>query len=169
MNTHDPQTRYWHGCALLENICASRQLPWSGAKVRLLAGFEVIMPVSWPLSRRDQTYGKLSVRAGKVFSNEHPCTSYSSFIVDFQNYWLVFFQFSLWWIVVLPLRVKKYRDALLLRQKTHNEKNLTPIIHITGKSWVQTNVKQKRRPEGRRLVTGSCGGAWTYRGSSRVT
>lgn len=152
-----------------ENICASRQLPWSGAKVRLLAGFEVLMPVSWPLSRRDQTYGKLSVRAGKVFSNEQPCASYSSFIVDLQNYWLGFFQFSLWWIVALPQKVKKYHDALLLEQKTRDEKNLTPIIHMTSKSCVQTNVKLKRRPEGRRAATGSCGGAWTHRGSSRVT
>lgn len=49
-NAYDPQTSYWHGCAQLENICDSRQLPWSGAKVRLLLDFQVVTLVSWPLS-----------------------------------------------------------------------------------------------------------------------
>jgi len=36
---------------LAENICDDiRQLLWSWAKARLLVDFEVIMPVSWPLS-----------------------------------------------------------------------------------------------------------------------
>lgn len=60
--------------------------------------------------------------------------------------------------VVSPLTAWKSLHALLLgpRQKAPKKKNyLSPIIHITGKP----RLKQTRRLEGKRVVTGSSGGA----------
>lgn len=160
MNTYDPQMSYWHGCALLENICGSRQLLWSGAKVRLLVDFEVITPLSWPLSQRDQTYGSPSVRTGKVFSTMHSCRFSTGFIVDLQNYWFISFPFSLMdgCFSTYSVEISPRPPAGTNTEGSSWKKNLTPIIHFSGRPRVQTNVKQTRGPEGRRVVTGSCVG-----------
>lgn len=75
---------------LPENICDDiRQLPWSWAKARLLVDFEVVTPVSWPLSQRDETYGHHSVRTEKVYHTN-------------SSVWLTF-QYVLIFSVVLKL------------------------------------------------------------------
>lgn len=106
-----------------ENICDDiRQLPWSWAKARLLVDFEVVTPVSWPLSQRDETYGHHSVRPEKVYHTDSPV-------------WLTV-QYVLIFAVVLQLSGPFRCFSICFLTETSSVKNMVILGGRNTECWV---------------------------------
>lgn len=134
---------------LQENICDDiRQLPWSWAKARLLVDFEVVTPVSWPLSLRNETYGHHSVRGP---SCRQPCVTVFQYIDSFTAVLMLFGICSLYdwydYILYFEMALKLNAEFNIIIYFLHvklicliltNGNKMVAIIIMSFPSWEAT-------------------------------